>query len=87
MQFAKGMRRLPEGSFATNTRAASIGSPSAEQDLQTTLGQAPEIIDTDQSSIETFVYPGQLRKLAEPAFPLNAKRIPGLKLDHPGNWR
>src|SRR4030095_13042439 len=39
--------------------------------------------NVQQDVLETFVDRGQLRKLAEPTFLSNGKRIPGLKLDHP----
>jgi hypothetical protein len=40
-------------------------------------------LSVQQDILETFVDRGQLRKLAEPSITATAKRIPGLKLDHP----
>src|SRR5205085_9672493 len=40
--------------------------------------------NVQQDILETFVDRGQLRKLAEPTILPNGRRIPGLKIDHPG---
>lgn len=40
-------------------------------------------LDIQQDILETFVDRGQFRRLAEPTFLPNGKRIPGLRIDHP----
>ncbi|PYV83699.1 MAG: hypothetical protein DMG05_25685, partial [Acidobacteria bacterium] len=42
--------------------------------------------EVQQDILETFVDRGQLRQLSQPTVLANGKRIPGLKLDHPGSW-
>ena len=43
-------------------------------------------LEIHQDILETFVDRGQLHQLAKPTHTASGKRIPGLKLDNPGNW-
>jgi len=63
------------------------GCKKAVENLPQVREKMSSVIDNyhnvQQDILETFVDRGQLRKLAEPTVMANAKRIPGLKLDHP----
>jgi hypothetical protein len=72
--------------LATNN-VTDYGLKKAVENLPLLQNKTAAIVDNylevQQDILETFVDRGQLRKLAEPTFLPNGKRVPGLKIDHP----
>jgi len=69
-----------KGDYGIN-KAVEIWFPARK-----TSGITERYQNVQQDILETFLDRGELRKLAEPTLRPNGKRIPGLKLDHAGNW-